>query len=143
MNSAMPIVGRGEIPTSPPLLPVRIGAGRIDPEAAVAATAVLYVADGSGSVSLSFGAPEVAEEYTAIQGVEIANKAVAPASFEITYNSVANLPGVSVQTPSRPLLVPGNGRLRVPITLHVDAAEFQRHQAAADAGSYLLTTVVS
>ena len=60
MNSAMPLVTRSQGPFSPPLLPVRTGAGRIDPQSAVAANTIFYAADGSGRVSLSFGAPEVA-----------------------------------------------------------------------------------
>ena len=140
MNSAMPIVTRGEGPSYPALLPVRTGAGRIAPQAAIAANTIFYAADGSGRVSLSFGAPEVAGTYTATQEVTIANKSAAPARFELTYSSLTDLPGVAVQTPPQPLLVPPGGRVRVPITLQIDAAKLQRIQAPADAGSYLLST---
>ena len=140
MNSAMPLVTRGQGPFSPPLLPVRTGAGRIDPQSAIAASTVFYAADGSGRVSLSFGAPEVAGSYTATQEVQIANKSAAPRRFALTYNSLTDLPGVAVQAPAGPLLVPAGDRLRVPITLQIDAAQLRHQQATADAGSYLLTT---
>lgn len=140
MNSAMPIVTRGDGPSFPALLPVRTGAGRIAPQAAIAASTVVYAADGSGRVSLSFGAPEVAGVYTTTREMEIANKSAAPARFDLTYSSLTDLPGVAVQTPAQPILVPPGGRLRVPITLVIDAARLQRRQAPADAGSYLLTT---
>lgn len=140
MNTAMLNVTRTEGPLAPALLPVRTGAGRIAPQAAVAAASVFYAADSSGRVNLSFGAPEVSGAYTATHEVEIANKSTAPARFELTYSSLTNLPGVVVQTPSQPLLVPPGGRLRVPITLQIDAAKLRQVQAPADAGSYLLTT---
>ena len=139
MNTAMPIVGYDEGPSAPPLLPVRIGAGRVDPMAAAAANAVAYVADGSGRVGLSFGAPEVVGNYSAIREVEVANKSASPAGYDITYNSLVNLPGVSVRAPSAPVLIPADGKLRVPIVLHVDAAQFQRRRSAADQDTGLLS----
>ena len=140
MNSAMPLVTRSQGPFSPPLLPARTGAGRIDPPSAIAANTVFYAADGSGRVSISFGAPEVAGEYTATQEVQIANKSGTPKKFELTYNSLTELAGVAVQIPAGSILVPAGERQRVPITLQVDAAQLRHQQATADAGSYLLTT---
>ncbi len=140
MNSAMPLVTRSQGPFSPPLLPVRTGAGRIDPQPAIAADTVFYAADGSGRVSLSFGAPEVAAGYTALQEVQIANKSAAPRRFALTYNSLTDLAGIAVQAPAGPFVIPAGERLRLPITLQVDAAQLRHQQATADAGSYLLTT---
>jgi subtilisin family serine protease len=140
MNTAILQVGRSTGSAAPPLLPVRIGAGRIDPPAAAAATALVYSADGSGRVSVSFGAPAVSGPYSAVQEVEVANKAGVTVTFALGYNSLVKLPGVAVGVPGAQLVVPPQSSVRVPITLNVDPQRYQRRQAPADRGSYLLTS---
>ncbi len=114
--------------------PVHAGSGRIEPRRAISASVVAYAAGGSGRVSMSFGAPGVTSVYTATQQLAVANKGGNEVWVDIIYASVANLPGVEVQTPSAPLHVPAQATVETPITLVVDPAKLQRVRAAADTG---------
>ncbi len=132
MNTAMPLVRTTDALTAAVYLPVRTGAGRIDPQAAARTSTLAYAAPGSGRVSISFGAPAVTDFYTATQDVVVANKSVTDVWYEITYNSLVDMPGVHVQTPVEPLYVRGNEIAHSPITLQVEAAKLERVQAESD-----------
>jgi hypothetical protein len=116
-----------------------MGAGRIDPQAAVRAQAVVYAAGGSGQVSVSFGAPEVLASLRSTKEIEITNKGALPASYAVTYNSLVDLPGVRIELPAGPQLVAPGSKVQVPVTLQVDAAQLQRRQAPADGDGYPLS----
>ena len=133
MNSAGPLIRESFFLGSALEIPVRGGAGLIDPRHALSSTVIAYSADGSGQVSISFGAPEVAATYTATRQVAIANKAATDISLLMSYESRANLPGVTVQTPAEILRIPAYTTIQVPVTLVVDASQLKRVRARADA----------
>lgn len=134
MNTAAPLLHPTFNATATVETPVRCGAGRIAPLIALASVVVAYAADGSGRISMSFGAPGVTDRYTATQQLAIANKSEQELWLDVGYSSLSALPGVSVQTPSGPLRVPALTTIRVPISMTVDGQELQRVRAPADAG---------
>ncbi len=105
--------------------PGRVGAGRIDLAAAGAATAVAFNADQSDRVGLSFGAPAVTDNYSAIINVRIVNKASAPVSYTVAYLPITDLPGVDLTAPPTPITVDAQGTSAFPLLLRADATAMQ------------------
>ncbi len=80
----------------PPLLygAGRSGAGRMDIETARRGDVILYNASDPGQVTLSYGAPEVEGEYTALKNVRLVNRGPQEQNVYLTYVPVVDIPGV-------------------------------------------------
>jgi subtilisin family serine protease len=106
---------------------VRVGAGRIDPTAALASALIAYDAAAPEAVSVNFGAIEVLDHTTTMRAFRLANKSAAPISVTVGYIPVSDLPGVTVDVGvSRTITVPAQGVATMPVTLTVDAAALAR-----------------
>ncbi|MBB3678474.1 subtilisin family serine protease [Modestobacter versicolor] len=98
--------------------PNRVGAGRIDAEAALRNQVLAYAEPGSGGVSASFGVVEVAaEKVRETKTIKVQNTSRRIAVYTVRYDAVVSQPGVRY-TVSQPLLVllPGQSR-NVTVTL--------------------------
>ena len=80
MNTAHDIFSRPR-QTLPRASPARIGAGRIDVASAAATSVVAFNADDPGTVSVSFGAPEVVYIMAPQKSVRVVNKGFTPATL--------------------------------------------------------------
>jgi subtilisin family serine protease len=92
--------------------PNRVGAGRIDAEAALRNQVLAYAEAGSGVVSASFGVVEVAQQKVRqTRTITVQNTSRRIALYTVRYDAVVSQPGVRY-TVSQPLvlLLPGQSR---------------------------------
>jgi len=105
---------------SSPESPMRVGAGRVRADQAVATTSLAYVADGSGAVSVSFGRIDVATStVTRSARVRIANLSNAPVDYATDYAAADNMPGTSYAVTPANVSVPADGSATVTVVLTV------------------------
>lgn len=82
----------------------RIGAGRLDIEAAGRTGLLAYNANNPGQVSLSYGAPAILGEMSALKNVRLVNKSPVTRSLYLAYAPVVDMPGVEVRVLGGPTL---------------------------------------
>lgn len=90
----------------PPLLygAGRSGAGRMDIDAARRGQVILYNASDPGQVTLSYGAPEVEGEYTALKNVRLVNRGPQEQNVYLAYVPVVDIPGAEIRVLGGPTL---------------------------------------
>jgi hypothetical protein len=126
MNTATNDIRSGTPLTATIYGPGRVGAGRIELPNTADTNVVAYNADNPGLVSVSFGAPEVLVNLTAIKNVRVVNKGSGSASYTVSYVGVADVPGVAYSLPNgTAVIVPGNGVANIPVMLTADASQMQ------------------
>ena len=102
MNTAGQDVRSGLAANSTVYGPSRQGAGRITLPAAAKSNVVAYNADGSGTVSVSFGDVEVVNTTTLTKTVMLVNKGTATEAFNLSYKAGSTIPGVSFSVVGSP-----------------------------------------
>jgi len=102
--------------------PNRVGAGRIDAEAALANEVVAYVTDDDGAVSVSFGPVEVTGPTSISKAVTVENTGSTPATYATSYDAITSVPGVAVDVSPATVAVAAAGTASVTVTLRVDNA---------------------
>jgi hypothetical protein len=112
----------------------RVGAGRVDVPNALADDAVAFADDGSGKVSVSFGAVEVAGTLQLDRTVRVENKGETPATYAIAYDPRTTIPGVSYSFPDGgAVTVPAGGSATFRVRLDADASLMHNtHDATID-----------
>jgi subtilisin family serine protease len=116
--------------------PGRVGAGRVQVPAALASTSIAYNADGSGSVSVSFGDVEVAGTYTAQRTIRVENHGASAQTYTLGYDARSSIPGVSYSFPGgSSVAVPAGGSATVVVQLNADASQMQNTRDATVAGT--------
>ncbi len=99
----------------------RAGLGRIDAKAAVDAQTLAYNADGSGSVSVSFGALDVTKKKTLTKKITVVNKrATSTASYTVGLDGVDSLPGATWSVSPSAVSLPAGGSATLTVSLTVD-----------------------
>ena len=112
----------------------RTGSGRVQLASALASNSIAYNADGSGAVSVSFGAVEVDEAFKASRTIRIANKGTTEQTYALGYQARTAIPGVTI-TLSRDSVKLGPGESKtVDVRLSADAAQMQNTRDATVAG---------
>ncbi|HEU5014856.1 MAG TPA: S8 family serine peptidase [Roseiflexaceae bacterium] len=125
MNTALHDVSVAAGAASTAYGPGRVGAGRVDVARAAAQQVIAYNADGSGTVSVSFGALEVTEPITIVKQVVVANKGTRMANYQLACQQAVTIPGVSYSVePADVVLLPSHSA-QVTITLRADPAAMQ------------------
>jgi subtilisin family serine protease len=113
----------------------RVGAGRVNVATALAGDSVAYNADGSGSVSVSFGDVEVAGTLTATRTIRVANRGASAQTYSIGFDERLSIPGVSFSFPDgSSLSVPAGGSATFSVQLNADASAMQNTRDATVAG---------
>jgi len=129
MNSAMPWIRTENNISSQTYSPTRTGSGRIDLTKAIQNNILVYNADDPGLVSVSFAAPQVLLDTTAIKNVRLANKSDESATYILTYISHTDTPGVEFILPTeRTLQIPENGYFNFPLMMEVKSDELKHIQ---------------
>jgi subtilisin family serine protease len=101
----------------------RTGAGRLDIADASNDDVIAYSDDGSGGVSVSFGAPEVVGTANIQRTVRVANKGGVDVSYNLDYVALTDAPGVSYSFPDGPNVnVPAGGSTTFTVQLDANAA---------------------
>ncbi|MET1073728.1 MAG: S8 family serine peptidase, partial [Umezawaea sp.] len=99
--------------------PMRVGAGRVDAQAALDTELLAMVEDDPGSVGVSFGPVEVLDAVSPTKTVKVVNKGDQARNVLISYEQATSPPGVTF-TPSRPTFRVGpHGVATVQLTMRV------------------------
>ena len=132
MNSARPEIQTGFDANAGLESPTRAGAGSIDLVNAVHTPALMFDAARPAAVSLSFGAPAVAQDLVATRTVRVVDKRPVSAQmdaldYQIEFQAAVGTPGVDILLPGEPLLtVPPGGAASFEVTLSVDGTALAR-----------------
>ncbi|HEX3183426.1 MAG TPA: S8 family serine peptidase [Pyrinomonadaceae bacterium] len=123
MNTANHDLFTGTNGTGSKFAGARIGAGRVDVQDASSAEVIAYSDDGSGSVSVSFGSPEVVGTANLTKTARVANKGSVDVSYDLSYVALSDVPGVTYSFPDGPnITVPAGGSTTFTIELSANAA---------------------
>jgi len=120
MNTAGQDLFAADNHTGDRFAPNRVGAGRIDAEAALSNRVLAYVADDPGAVSASFGPLEVTRDMTLTKTITVSNKSLDEVTYDVAYEGLTEIPGVEYTvSPSSVTLDPASQE-SVTLTLHID-----------------------
>lgn len=117
----------------------RSGAGRMDIDAARRGAVILYNASDPGQVALSFGAPEVEGEYTALKNVRLVNRSPLTQSVYLRYLPVVDIPGADIRIVGGPTLrlLPYNSlNMAVLLSAQSDQLLYQGDPTVAPSGRF-------
>jgi hypothetical protein len=104
-----------------PEAPMRVGAGRVQADKAVAASTLAFVDNGTGAVSVSFGRVDAAKSVvTRAARVRVVNTSASPVNYAVAYEATTSMPGVryAVSPPTLQLPAHGSGAVTVTLTVH-------------------------
>ncbi|HEU4328092.1 MAG TPA: S8 family serine peptidase [Roseiflexaceae bacterium] len=139
MNTAGSDIYSGFDATSPSVVkigPARVGAGRVQVDTALSNDVVAFNNDGSGAVSVSFGAVEVPGTLTLERTVRVVNKGAAPASYTLGYDARTTIPGVGYSFPDgSTITVPAGGSATFRVQLSADASLMKNTRDASVDGA--------
>ncbi len=122
MNTAVHDLRSSTPVTSTIFGPGRVGAGRINVANASKAQAVAFNAGAPGVVGVSFGAPEVVGTATAVRRIRVLNKSSQAVAYDVAYNGVVDVPGVSYSLSHSSVNLPAFGFTNIVVTMTADAA---------------------
>ena len=106
--------------------PARAGGGRVQADRAVATTTLVYGADGTGAVSLSFGDVAVTSDSVRTRGLRVLNNSGSPRTYTLAYRSLVSTPGVRFSVWPRTLTVPASSSVKVTVTMRLTPAAMRR-----------------
>lgn len=107
--------------------PQRVGAGRIDAEAAVGNDVLAYVAEDRGAVNVSFGVLEVVEPVTLSKTIRVVNTGEEPVTFTVGYTEATEMPGVQITVSDEVVTVAPGDTQQVGVVLAIaDPAELRK-----------------
>jgi subtilisin family serine protease len=103
-----------------PEAPMRVGAGRVRADQAVATSTLAYVDDGSGAVSVSFGRVDASTSLTTRSAkVRVVNTSSSSVAYAAGYDAVDAMPGASYAVRPAAFTVPAGHAVLVTVTLKV------------------------
>ena len=103
-----------------PEAPMRVGAGRVAADKAVATATLVYNADGRGGVSVSFGRVDAVHSLTTRSAkVRVVNTSNATVAYTAGYRGIDAMPGASYTVSPASFSVPGHTSVLVTVTLNV------------------------
>jgi hypothetical protein len=110
--------------------PGRVGSGRVQVPAALASKAIAYNDNGSGTVSVSFGAVEVRGKYQDKRQIVVENHGDTDMTFAVSYDARTTIPGVTVDLGHDSLTVKAGTSRTLKVELRADAAAMQNTRDA-------------
>ncbi|HEY0734570.1 MAG TPA: S8 family serine peptidase [Herpetosiphonaceae bacterium] len=125
MNTANKDLRSARAANSPIYGPGRVGAGRITLTDAAGSDVVAYNANEAGVVSVSFGAVEVLGETTAVKNIRVVNKSNNPVSYNVSYRSIVDTPGVSFSLSRSTVELEPNGFANIVVTMRATASQMK------------------
>jgi subtilisin family serine protease len=99
--------------------PNRVGAGRIDAQAALGNSVLAFVENNPGAVSVSFGPVAVTGPTALSKTVKVENKGTVTATYSLAYQSVTSVPGVTYQVSPGTLSIGAGASGKFTVTLKV------------------------
>ncbi len=131
MNTAthnVRVAAPGDSPLHPPS---RVGAGRIDVHDARDTPVIAFNAENPELVSVSFGAPEVISTATVTKTIRLVNKSSTARTYNVAYQPVTEVPGVSYSVSPSSITVPANGTAAVRLTMRANAGAMRHVRDAS------------
>ena len=122
MNTAGHDVYSGDGQTGPVYGPNRVGAGRVDAQAAATNDLLVYDADVKGAVSASFGvvaAPITARSVTQQRTLVVENAGTTTRTVSLSYDAITQQPGVTYTVSPRTLTIKPGRSAKATVTLTV------------------------
>ncbi len=121
MNSAKPITDA----TGTPYPESRMGAGRLQVDAASRVRVTAAADDANGSVSVSFGALALAAPYEDTRAIRLTNHSNVGVTYQITVSNSVQQSGISFRVLAKTVSVPPNGSASVSLRLTANPEEFE------------------
>jgi subtilisin family serine protease len=119
MNTAGQDLYTGDNHSGTTYAPNRVGAGRIQADAALRNNILAYVQDDPGAVSVSFGPVAVTKAFSATKTVKVVNTGTASASYLLSYKGLTTIPGVNYVVSPSSLTVAAGQTKTFTVTLSV------------------------
>lgn len=101
----------------------RVGAGRVQPDAAVTSTLLAYADDGSGQVSISFGALFVTNRYRDSRTIRLVNRGTNAVDLDVSIIPTLPRAGFSLAPRTRSLRIPPQGTAPAEVDLLIDPSK--------------------
>jgi subtilisin family serine protease len=121
MNTAYPAAD----PVGTPYPESRMGAGRLQVDAAARAHVTVKADQAGGQVGLSFPTLAVAEPYRETRHVQLTNHGSTPATYQISIFNSVEQPGIALSSDETTVTVPAGGSVTMPFQLRADPAAFE------------------
>jgi subtilisin family serine protease len=99
--------------------PNRVGAGRIDAQAALDNPVLAFVTDDPGAVSASFGPLEVTKPTTLVKTIKLENTSGTDETYDTSYSALTTIPGVVYSVSPSQVVVPANSSTTATLTLTI------------------------
>lgn len=106
----------------------RIGAGRLQVDAALRTMTLARAETGQGDVSVSFGAHELSAPLSLSRNVRVVNQGAVPVTFQVRVSQTLTNPGVSVVPLASSITVPGRSSAQVGFRLDLDPTRLATEQ---------------
>jgi len=119
MNTASPMLSGSKIPYPES----RIGAGRLQVDAALRTLTLARAETGQGDVSVSFGAFEVPEPLSLTRTLRVVNQGAVPVTFQIRASHTLTNPGVILTPLANSITVAGKSSAQIGVRLDLDPAQ--------------------
>lgn len=119
MNTAAPMLTGSKIPYPES----RIGAGRLNVEAALRTQSLVRAETSQGDVSLSFGAFEAFDPVSVTRNVRVVNHGALPITFQISARQTLTNPGVTLTPLADSITVAGRSSAQVGVRMDLDPAQ--------------------
>lgn len=100
--------------------PVRVGAGRIKVDAAVANTTLAYLADGTGAVSASFGPVAVSAPTSLSKTIKVQNTGNRSVTYDVSYDAITTVDGATYSVSPSTVTIDPRSSKTVTVTLSLD-----------------------
>ncbi len=125
MNTATQDVYEGPGQTGQIEGPERVGAGRVIADAAVTQQVLAYNAEDHGSVGVSFGEVEVVRTASAHKTVTVDNLSNAWARYQVAYQPITQIPGVTIRTSRTEVVVAPHSTQQFNVILEARASDMR------------------
>ena len=119
MNTATHFVYQGNNQTPPIYGPARVGTGRLDVANASSSDVIAYNAAAPELVSVSFGILDADAPTALVRNITVENKGASAASFDVSYEPLADIDGVSYSVSPATVNVAAGGTATVQVTLTI------------------------
>lgn len=106
--------------------PARVGAGRIDAQAALDNQVLAYDQQNPGGVSASFGAQAVAAATTLQKTIDVVNKSGSSATYSVTYQALTQVPGATFSVSPSSVTIAAGQTKTVTLTLTVTPSQLTK-----------------
>jgi subtilisin family serine protease len=126
MNTAGQDLFTGNTHSGDKYAPNRVGAGRIDAQAALANQVLAFVTDDPGAVSASFGTIAATGPMTLHKTIKLENKSVNDETYDTSYQALTSVPGAGYSVSPSTVTVNAGSSNTVTLTLTINPTQLTK-----------------